>query len=134
MINRSIVFYLLLLAPDLAQAEPVLPYSLRTHEYSAWDTTVRGDLGTVGMAGATVGLGDTRIGSVDNPAGLGMTLDSTGIEITGSSIQDGYIQAYPSLITTGSTVVSFLPVSVGRELSDLVASKRGRYLQGRWHG
>ena len=36
---------------------PFLPYTTRTHQYSAWGTTVQGDLSTLGMAGAEVGLG-----------------------------------------------------------------------------
>src|SRR5438128_2419859 len=77
-----------------ARADLVLPYANRTHQYSAWGTTVQGDLATLGMAGAEVGLADSRVGSVDNPAGVPLTLDSSGFQITGNNFQDGYLQSY----------------------------------------
>jgi hypothetical protein len=54
-----------LVAPSLGHsADPAfvrdLPYATRTLEYSAYSGTTRGDIRTVGMAGATLGLQDWR--------------------------------------------------------------------------
>jgi hypothetical protein len=108
-----------------AHAEIGLPYSFRRHEYSAWGTTVQGDLATVGMAGAMVGLADSRIGSVDNPAGIPLTLDSTGLQIAGNAFQDGHVQSYSSLITTGSTVISLCPYPWGAGLASWAPQSEG---------
>ena len=62
-------------------ADP-LPYTVRTQPYNAWPTTVRGDIRTVGMAGASVGLGDTFIASTANPAGPAMTLQGADLSYT----------------------------------------------------
>lgn len=91
-------------ADHSAWADAILPYSERTHGYSAWDSAVRGDLRTVGMAGAMVGLADSRFGSIDNPAGISMTLDSSGVDFTGNEIHDGYIQSYTSSIQSNSFI------------------------------
>lgn len=95
------------LAAPWARAESLLPYSVRTRGYSAWDSTVRGDLRTIGMAGAMVGLADSRIGAVDNPAGLGMTIDSTGLQISGSRVRDGYVQAFAEPIETQAVMATW---------------------------
>jgi hypothetical protein len=58
------------------------------------------------MAGALVGLADSRIGSVDNPSGLPMTLDSTGLQLSGSESKDGLTQSYASIVETRSAVLT----------------------------
>jgi hypothetical protein len=75
-----------------AFALDVLPLPFRAHSYSAYSTGVRGDLRTVGMAGATVGLADTFNAALDNPAGLAMTLNGADLNIASNQIYDGYIQ------------------------------------------
>src|SRR3954465_6490571 len=77
-----------------ARALDLLPYSTRTHTYSAWSTAARGDLRTVGMSGATVGLADTFIAALDNPAGLAMTLNGIDANFTTNFVYDGNIQSF----------------------------------------
>src|SRR5690606_250904 len=69
-----------------------LPYGTRTRPYSGYLEGATGDVQTIGMAGATVGLGDTLVGALDNPAGLALTLDSTGALYSQNSISDKTIQ------------------------------------------
>ncbi len=76
------------------QALDLLPYTNRQHPFNAWTTTARGDIRTVGMAGATVGLADTFIASLDNPAGLAMTLYGGDTTFTSNTIYDGNTQNY----------------------------------------
>ena len=77
-----------------------LPYTTRTRSYSAWSTAARGDIRTVGMAGATLGLADTFIASIDNPAGLAMTLNGGDTNFASDVIYDANIQNYNSAIYT----------------------------------
>lgn len=82
----------LLLASAGARADHPLPYDVRTRAYSGWSTTVRGDIRTVGMAGATVGLADTYLAATDNPAGLAMTMNTGDINFTRNWIYDSTVQ------------------------------------------
>lgn len=90
---------LLILLLAIAQASPTwaqvpLPYTTRTHDYTGWSTTIRGDIRTIGMSGAMVGLADTFIASGENPAGLAMTMDGVAAQISGNDIKDLNIQSY----------------------------------------
>ncbi len=88
-------------------AYDLLPYSDRTRSYSAWGTTARGDIRTVGMAGATLGLGDTFIASLDNPSGLAMTLNGADLNFASNVIYDRNIQNYDSAMNTSNFGVAF---------------------------
>ena len=77
-----------------AATAPPLPYTVRTRPYNGWSSGVRGDIRTLGLAGATVGLADTYIASIDNPAGLAMTMEGIGLQISGNQIQDGNLQEF----------------------------------------
>src|SRR5690348_4085605 len=90
---------LLLLSPP-ALAAPLLPYGQRTIGYSGWSDSVHGDIPNVGMAGATVGLALSFVGCLDNPAGLGMTLASPGIQITSNTVHDGQVQNFENGLET----------------------------------
>ncbi len=79
---------LLLLLFTASVNAAVLPYTTRTKAYSGWATTVRGDLGTIGMAGAVVAI-PISISSVEsNPAGLTMTMGSVSAQINSNSLED----------------------------------------------
>lgn len=71
-----------------AWAAPALPYSTRTSGYTAWSPYPLGSLGTLGMAGATVGLAHTPDGTFQNPAGLAMTYGGTDLGVTGYTLND----------------------------------------------
>ncbi len=86
-----ILIFVLIVGTDCF-ANPVLPYTNRFRDYSGWSGGVRGDIRTIGMAGALVGLGDSWAGATYNPAGLAMTLDYTGAQLNSNRIRDGYIQ------------------------------------------
>ncbi len=81
-------------------------YKHRTHSYNAYSTAVRGDVRTVGMAGATIGLADTFIAALDNPAGLAMTLNNGDDHYTINKIHDDYIQNFDSIMESKSLGVS----------------------------
>jgi hypothetical protein len=83
-----------------ARADNVLPYANRTRGYSGLGSTVSGDIRTLGMAGAMVGLADTFTAAGDNPAGLAMTLESTGAQLVGNRIQDGHLQSFNEPVET----------------------------------
>lgn len=78
----------------------LLPYKKRTLGYSGWSSTIRGDIRTLGMAGAMVGIGDTFIASGYNPAGVAMTNRSLSLQITGNAIHDGEVQRYDQTLTS----------------------------------
>jgi hypothetical protein len=99
-----------------AQQIATLPYAARTLPYSGYNTSVRGDIRTVGMAGATVGLGDTFIAASDNPAGLAMTLNGGDFNYTTNRIHDDYIQNFDSTMFTSSLGVAFAPYPWGFSL------------------
>jgi hypothetical protein len=98
--KRLILVGVVLAAPAAWSAPPTLPYSSRTRPYNAANTTVHGDLRTIGLAGATVGLADSFIASYDNPAGLAMTLSGGGLLFSGNTFTDGHIQDPTQNLTT----------------------------------
>lgn len=108
----------------IAHAE-VPSYPVRTHSYSSFNTFANGDLRTMAMSGATVGLGDTFLASVSNPAGLAMTLNVGDTNITSSTVHDGTIQPYDqelSIPTSLGAALNFYPwgfslgmVTIGKE-------------------
>jgi len=75
----------------------LLPYTNRTHPYNAWSASPLGDLRTVGMAGATVGLANSFIAAMDNPAGLAMALANADGQFISDTITDATVQnpSYP---------------------------------------
>jgi hypothetical protein len=110
----SLIAILRPLIPIVAWAD-ILPYGYREHAYSGWNTSVSGDVRTVGMAGATVGLPDTFLSAQDNPAGLSMLVKDADDNIVGNNITDGNVQNTDSPIKTGSLglAVSIYPWAVG---------------------
>src|SRR5690242_18290289 len=67
------ILALMALTSPARGADP-LRYDQRQHRYNGLSATVTGDIRTVGMAGATVGLADTFLTASNNPAGCSMTL------------------------------------------------------------
>jgi len=98
------IFFLLEAAAFAADPSVVrdLPYGTRTLEYSAYSGTTRGDIRTVGMAGATLGLGDTFAAAGDNPAGLAMTMNVGDTHVSSNQISDSQLQSAESLISAAS--------------------------------
>ena len=88
-----------------------LPYSLRTKPYSGFETGVRGDTRTVGMSGATLGLGDTFIAGTDNPAGMAMTMGIGDDNFTHTHIYDAHVQDGTTPIDTNNAglALNFYP-------------------------
>ncbi len=87
-----ILFGFGLIFSGLVYSEDSIPYSTRTHGYNVWPSTVRGDIRTVGMAGATTGHADTFVASLDNPAGLAMTLLGANSSYVSDFVSDAYVQ------------------------------------------
>ncbi len=80
----------------------MLPYSTRHLSFSGVGTTVQGDIRTVGMGGATVGLADTFIAAIDNPAGLAMTVGVGDVHYATNTIHDENIQRFDNAPETQS--------------------------------
>ncbi|OFZ84040.1 MAG: hypothetical protein A2603_15770 [Bdellovibrionales bacterium RIFOXYD1_FULL_55_31] len=102
-----------------AAAELDLPYSTRTQLYNGTSTTVHGDIRTVGMAGATVGLADTFIAASDNPAGLAMTLNNGDFNYTSNWVHDNRPQTFESSIQTSNFGAALNPYPWGISLGYL---------------
>ncbi len=86
-------------SPHAARAD-TLPYTERTQSYSAMPSTVHGDIRTVGMAGATFGLADSFLASLDNPAGLAMTIPPADLKLLSNEVRDGNVQAFNNTLTS----------------------------------
>jgi hypothetical protein len=89
-----LILLALLALPGVAGAQPTLPYTARRLSFSGLTTTVQGDIRTVGMGGATVGLADTFIAALDNPAGLAMTVGVGDIHYATNDIHDQHVQSF----------------------------------------
>ena len=96
-------------------AAPQLPYTVRTHPFSGYSPTIRGDVRTVGMAGATVGLADAYVSALSNPAGLTMTMNTADQNFASNSVRDAQIQDWDQGVwtTTFGAAVNFLPWGLG---------------------
>lgn len=84
------VFFFL---PTFANSADTLPYLTRTRPYSGISTTIQGDIRTVGMAGASYGLADTFISSLQNPAGLAMLVNGGDANIAANFSNDAAFQS-----------------------------------------
>ncbi len=113
-----------------AYADPsLLPYTTRTQAYSGWSGTVRGDIRTIGMAGALVGLADSWTGSALNPAGLAMTLGGCGVQVNGNHLHDGELQDFNETLTTHNFGAVANPYPYGFSLGYWSPTSEGqRYL------
>jgi hypothetical protein len=90
-----------------ASATTNLPYVVRTQPYSGYFSTVHGDTRTVGMAGATVGLADTFIASLDNPSGLAMTLGVGDDTFSSDKEYDSHVQSSEDSMSLNDFGVAF---------------------------
>ncbi len=108
------IFILLLFLTPLARAQDTIPYTQRRLLYPAWSSTVKGDYRMVGMAGAMVGLANTKLSTIDNPAGLAMTMNDTGIEFSRNLVRDQHIQLSDQIeFTDFSAAASLYPWGIG---------------------
>lgn len=101
------------LAPS-AWADDTLPYVTRTHPYNGFSTTVSGDVRTVGMSGATVGLPDSFLSSNSNPAGLALLMPDADAHFVNNAVSDGHVQDRANPLHTGSLglAAAFYPWAV----------------------
>ena len=93
--------------------QATLPYTNRTHGFSGWSSTIRGDIRTLGMAGAMVGLADTVIGSTYNPAGLAITLENINLQTSSNRIRDGNVQTFSEVSKTSNIGLAINPYPYG---------------------
>ncbi len=101
MILKGLIFFSILFALQASAKTP------RQRPYNGYGTTLRGDIRTLGMAGASVGLADNFASSADNPAGTALTLDGGGIQVNRNDIRDGQIQNESDLLLARSYGVVF---------------------------
>jgi len=116
-LNRNAFFFLAVLssAPPAQADYPTLPYTERVHGYSAWSPWVLGDTRSIGMADATVGLGDSWASLQENPAGTAMTLPTLSVQFNHSTIPDGNQQSYdqPVQVSDFGAVINPYPWGFG---------------------
>lgn len=108
-------FGLVLFDANSARSDVALPYTARTHSYSGWSTAATGDIRSVGMGGATAGLGDTELAATLNPAGLAMALDNADLNYSSNDIRDGNLQSLdtPISLATFGIAMSQYPWGFG---------------------
>lgn len=87
----GLTFLAFFLAGEAEAAYPY-PYTMRTQAYSGWNTAVRGDINTVGMAGATVAIPYSISAAEYNPAGFAMSISSLVAQLNKASVHDGNVQ------------------------------------------
>lgn len=68
------------------------PYSVRTEPYNGWSSSVRGDINTLGMGGATLALPHSISAAESNPAGFAMGTDAVEAQFNTNSILDRDVQ------------------------------------------
>ncbi len=100
--KQLITLCIIIIQSSAAWAVTPLPYSRRTRPYNGFTSGPVGDIRTVGMAGATAGLGDTFLAASSNPAGLAMTLGGGDTNLSQNEIHDGNLQEYSERIGLGS--------------------------------
>ena len=103
-----------------------LPYRIRTHNYDGSGTTATGDIRTVGMAGATMGLADTFIAALDNPAGLTMSLNGADSNFASGTIYNGAIQDYQNPMHYYNFGVAVNAYPMGFSLGYVVPNQQGQ--------
>ncbi len=81
-----------LLSQSGAFAQVPFGTNTRTLPYSGWDSTLRGDIDTVGMAGATTAIPYNISSATANPAGFAMTQGALLLQINKNTIHDDTIQ------------------------------------------
>ncbi|MBI2712406.1 MAG: hypothetical protein HYX41_06070 [Bdellovibrio sp.] len=96
----------ILLEVSKALAVDTLPYSTRTNSYSGWNTTIQGDLSSIGMGGSTIGLGESFLDATDNPAGLAMTSNDANLNLAENIIYDGNIQNMANAMNAANVAVA----------------------------
>lgn len=98
-----LIFYILVIeGTSHAATVAPLPYAKRTKGYSGYANTVRGEIRSIGMSGATIGLADSVIAAADNPGGFAMAMDSIALQAAGNQIHDAHVQIYNNAVTSNS--------------------------------
>ena len=122
------LIFLSLLMPSSLPAQETIPYTQRTLSYPAWSSAVKGDYRMVGMAGAMVGLANTKLSSIDNPAGLAMTMDDNGFEFSRNLVKDQQIQLTDQVeFTDFAAAAAIYPWGIGYAAwTPLIQSKQYR--------
>ncbi|MGE0614570.1 MAG: hypothetical protein AB7P04_02930 [Bacteriovoracia bacterium] len=109
-----------------AHAADPISYATRSHPYSGWGNTIRGDIRSIGMAGATFGLADTFIGSLENPAGLAMTLPNSGLQASGNLLYDGNVQNYDESVSSSILIAGINAYPAGFSFSYWTPNREGQ--------
>ena len=103
-----IIWFAICFAPTLVSAA-ILPYSVRTRDYSAWTPDTRGDTNTIGMAGATLAVPTSISAAETNPAGFAMLTGSVSAQINKISLNDNRIQKNKEPIDSSQWGLSISP-------------------------
>ncbi len=95
----------------------ILPYSTRTRDFSSWTPSTRGDINTIGMAGATVATPISISAAEGNPAGYGMLTGSISAQINKISLGDTRLQRSGEPIDSSQWGLGVSPSHQGYSLS-----------------
>lgn len=88
----------------------ILPYSVRTRNFSSWTPDTRGDTNTVGMAGATVAIPSSISAAETNPAGYAMLTGPVSAQINQTTLSDPRIQRNGEPISSSQWGLSVSPM------------------------
>lgn len=97
-----LLIYIAIIESSHAAPAAALPYATRTKGYSGYASTVRGEIRSIGMSGATIGIANSVIAAADNPAGFAMAMDSISLQAANNKIQDAHVQAYNEAVNSNS--------------------------------
>ena len=90
--SKFAIFVALSLLGKSVFAQVPFNYNVRTRPYSGWDSTLRGDIDTIGMAGATTAVPYNVSSATANPAGFAMVQGGLLLQINKNTIHDDTIQ------------------------------------------
>jgi len=99
-------FHFILQSTDSAE---VFPYTTRTRSYSGWNSTIQGDVTSLGMGGATVAIPSSISAAQINPAGFAMVTASISAQILSNSIDDQHVQKNANNYNTNQWGLSVNP-------------------------
>ncbi len=103
--------------------------NVRTKPYSGWDSTLRGDIDTIGMGGATTAVPYNISSATANPAGFAMTTGSLLLQINKNTIHDDTIQKSGASFDSSQIGAALNPPEWGFALSYTVPkTETGDYI------
>lgn len=104
-------------APNSSHAALPFTYDRRTKDYSSWTAAARGDINTIGMAGASLATASSIAAAEANPAGFAMQTSSLSAQINKTSFEEKRIQKSGELIESRQAGIGLSPYPWGFSLA-----------------